>query len=236
MPRSLPAPTPVECDGARPAVDRGTITHVFFDNDGILVDTEHLYYEASHQVLAARGIELTEAEYIELFLRQNRGLLHFGEVHGWTTRELADLRTRRDSVYADLLGRGGLVIDGVEDALAALAGRVRMAIVTSTRPDHFAVAHRDAGLLKYFDFVLASGDYSESKPHPAPYLAALARADASPDTCLVVEDSERGLRSALAAGLRCVVIPSRLTRGERFEGALRVLDSVRDLVGLVETG
>jgi len=208
------------------------ITCVFFDNDGILVDTEHLYMEASRNVLAERGITLSEADYIELFMRQNRGLLHYADECGWAADDLLAMRARRNHLYAAMLEREPLVLDGVEETLQALHGRVRMAIVTSSRRDHFDIIHGRTGLLRYFDFVLTDGDYTVSKPDPAPYLTAVARAGVDPASCLVVEDSERGLTAAVAAGLRCVVVPSRLTRGSRFDGAWRVLDDVREVAGL----
>lgn len=209
------------------------ITHVFFDNDGILVDTEHLYFEASRQVLASCGIGLSEAQYVQLFLRENRGLLHFSDAHGWSADELAVLRATRNDIYADLLGREARVIDGVEEVLDLLHGRCRLAIVTSSYRRHFELIHARSGLLRYFDFVLADGDYAASKPHPAPYLTALSRAAAPADRCLVVEDSERGLASALAAGLRCVIVPSRLTRSQQFEGAWQVLNDIRELPDVI---
>jgi HAD superfamily hydrolase (TIGR01509 family) len=211
------------------------LSFVFFDNDGVLVDTEHLYMEASRAVLADCGIGLPEADYIELFMRQNRGLLHFADLCGWTADELRDRRARRNALYAGLLARAPLVLDGVEETLEALHGRTRLAIVTSSRRDHFDLIHGRTGLLRYFDFVLTEGDYPVSKPDPAPYLAAVTRAGVDPSSCLVVEDSERGLAAAVAAGLRCIVVPSRLTRGARFDGAWRVLDDVRDVPRAIET-
>lgn len=210
------------------------IQHLFWDNDGVLVDTEHLYLEASREALATRGIALTDDDYVELFLRRNRGLLHYADAHGWTVDETAALRARRNARYGDLLRTHAVVLPGVVDTLDMLHGRVRMAIVTSSRREHFDIIHAASGLLRYFDFVLADGDYSASKPDPAPYLAALARTGADPSSCLVVEDSERGLASARAAGLACVIVPSRLTRGGSFDGAWRVVDDVRAVSGLVE--
>jgi HAD superfamily hydrolase (TIGR01509 family) len=210
------------------------ISHVFFDNDGVLVDTEHLYMEASRAVLRSRGIPLSEADYVELFMRQNQGLLHFGRVHAWTPAELEDLRTTRNRLYADMLAREPLVLDGVEETLQQLHGRQRLAIVTSSRREHFDIIHRRTGLLRFFDFVLAEGDYAVSKPDPAPYLAAVARAGVDPSACVVIEDSERGLAAARAAGLRCVVVPSRLSRGSRFDGAWRVIDDVRAIPQLID--
>lgn len=206
---------------------------IFWDNDGVLVDTEHLYFEATRDILATRGIELTGEHYIELFLQQSKGILHFAEAHGWSEAELEGIRRARGARYSALLRERSRVIDGVEDVLAALHGRIAMGVVTSTLREHFDIIHEKSGLRKYFDFVLASGDYSESKPHPAPYLKALERTGVDKDACLVVEDSERGLASATAAGLKCVMVPSRLTAGRTFPGAHRVLNDVREILTLV---
>lgn len=206
---------------------------IFWDNDGVLVDTEHLYFRATQEILATRGIALTHEQYLELFLQQNRGILHFAHEHGWADAELQAVRRERNTRYADLLRSESCVIDGVKEVLAALHGRCRMGIVTSSQREHFDIIHAGSGLLQYFEFVLASGDYSESKPHPAPYLKALERAEVTKDACLVVEDSERGLASATAAGLKCVIVPSRLTAGRPFDGAHRVLNNIREILTLV---
>ena len=118
------------------------------------------------------------------------------------------------------------MIPGVADIVPALARRYRLAIVTSSEPGPFARTHARTGLLEHFELVLPQGDYARAKPEPDPYLRAVERLGLAPDRCLVIEDSERGLRAAKAAGLRCWVIPSALTAGGRFEAADAVLDDL----------
>jgi len=192
---------------------------VFWDNDGVLVDTERLYFDATRQVLASANIPLTRDEYVELFLRQGRGAWHLAEQRGIDVEEIDRLRRERDALYGRLLGEGSHAIDGVEEVLATLHGRVVMGIVTSSRRDHFDLIHQSSGLLRYFDFVLTAGDYLQTKPQPDPYLAAIARSGFDADECIAVEDSERGLQSALAAGVRCIIVPTTLTRECAFAGA-----------------
>ncbi|MBI4207568.1 MAG: HAD family phosphatase [Betaproteobacteria bacterium] len=206
---------------------------VLWDNDGVLVDTEHLYFVATRDVLATRGIELSEAQYLELFLQQSRGILHFAEEHGWTEDEFQLIRRERSALYSALLRENARVINGVEEVLATLHGRYTMGIVTSSQREHFDIIHAASGLLRYFDFVLAAGDYSHPKPHPAPYLKAVERAGVAKDACIVIEDSERGLAAARAAGLKCVIVPSRLTAGRPFTGAYRVLGDIREVLSLL---
>src|SRR5262249_4355470 len=90
--------------------------------------------------------------------------------------------------------------------------------------------HRSTRLLEYFELVLTHGDYLRAKPDPDPYLTALARLGLRADDCLAIEDSERGLRAARAAGLRCWVVPSRLAREGSFAEAERMFASLGALV------
>jgi len=210
------------------------IRAILWDNDGVLVDTERLYYRATRQVLAAAGVDLTPELYRELFLVQGRGAWHLAAEKGMAPAEVAGLRQRRNEVYGELLRGEPLVIDGVRETLAVLRGRCLMGIVTSSRKDHLQLIHESTGLLPHFAFVVANGDYQESKPHPQPYLKALARSGYRPDECLAVEDSQRGLLAARAAEIRCAVVPTDFTRGSDFTGAQAVLTSVRELPALLD--
>lgn len=202
---------------------------IFWDNDGVLVDTEHLYFEATRQVLAQAGLALTEDIYVELFLRQGRGVWHVMEERGALPEEIDRLREERNALYAHLIDQAPRLIDGVTEVLEALHGKFVMGVVTSSRKDHFDVIHRSTGVLKYFDFVLAAGDYPRGKPAPDPYLLAVERSGVDPNDCIAVEDSERGLQAAVLAGLKCLIVPSRLTQGCMFPGAHKILTSVREV-------
>ena len=206
---------------------------ILWDNDGVLVDTEHLYFLATRQTLATRGIAIDEAQYLELFLQQSRGILHFAHENGWSEVELERARRERSALYSAMLREKSRVIDGVEEVLAALHGRYTMGIVTSSQREHFDIIHAASGLLKYFQFVITSGDYQNPKPHPEPYLKAIDRVRVPKDACIVVEDSERGLAAATAAGLRCIIVPSRLTAGRPFTGAYKVVGDIREVLTLL---
>ena len=196
---------------------------ILFDNDGVLVDTEGLYYRANREVLAGVGVALDEATYVELFLREGTGAWHLAEARGLSAEAVTDLRAARDRRYAELLDEVPIAIPGVAGLLPSLAARYRLAIVTSSEPGPFARTHARTGLLSHFELVLTRVDTQRSKPDPEPYLCAVARLGLSPERCLVIEDSERGLRAAKAAGLTCWVVPSGLTAGGRFEAADAVL-------------
>src|SRR5262245_1284254 len=118
------------------------IKAIFWDNDGVLVDTERLYFLATQQVLATLGIPLTRAQYIELFLVQGRGAWHMAAERGISDNVIVQLRHERNNLYRKLLTQESLLITGVCQVLEALHGNYVMGVVTSSDPDHFAVIHQ----------------------------------------------------------------------------------------------
>ena len=202
---------------------------ILWDNDGVLVDTEHLYFQATQLVLASAGVDLTEQQYIAHFLVNGRGAWHLLEERGVGEDEIARLRDERNDLYGRLLRQGPRAIPGVAETLRQLRGRYVMGVVTSSRKDHFDLIHEHTGLLPYFDFVLTASDYPRVKPYPDPYLAAVDRSGVGAEACVAIEDSERGLEAATLAGVRCIVVPTALTQGGRFEGAHRVLANVSEI-------
>jgi HAD superfamily hydrolase (TIGR01509 family) len=208
---------------------------IFWDNDGVLVDTEHLYFRATREVLSAVDFTFSREQYIELLLIQSCGPWHLVEAAGVSAEKIQSLREERDALYRDLLREGPRVLPGVEDVLAELHGRCAMGIVTSSKREHFDLIHQSSGLLPYFDFVIAAGDYANPKPEPDPYLRAIERSGMNPADCLVIEDSPRGLLAATRAGLRCIVIPTPLSADCDFSGAYRVLTDVRQLDPLLQS-
>lgn len=206
---------------------------VLWDNDGVLVNTEGMYFQACRDILGSVGIELTLEQFQDISLRRGESTFSLAAERGLPAEEVSRLRHRRDRLYAELLDTQPCVIDGAEDVLRALHGRVRMGIVTSAQQQHFEVIHKRSGLVKYMDFVLTREDYVQTKPHPEPYLTAIRRHGLQPDRCVVVEDSQRGLASATAAGVDCIVVLSEWTRDGDFSGALAVAGTIAEVPDIV---
>ena len=196
---------------------------ILWDNDGVLVDTEWIFYESTRTILAAIGIELSLEQFLDVSMRQGRSAFDLAAEKGCDSRHVANLKRQRDLLYSEMLHQHARVLPGVPETLQALHGRLRMAVVTSSQRQHFDLIHSNIGLTRYFEFVLAREDYGRTKPSPEPYLLALNRLNLKADHCVAVEDSERGLAAALAAGLRCLVIPNEMTRGCSFPGATAIL-------------
>lgn len=206
------------------------IKAILWDNDGVLCDTERLFFEANRRVLAPHGLALTHAQYVAWYLEDNHGAWHVLRGRGYDEAGIAQVRAERDDCYAQLLAAAPpLCFDGVEAMLGRLAQRVSMSIVTASFAEHIALAHRAGKALEHIDHIIARTEGQRPKPHPDAYLHAMDKLCLHPDQCIAVEDSPRGLAAARAAGLRCIVLRSELLAGYPFTGACRVVDSHREL-------
>jgi HAD superfamily hydrolase (TIGR01509 family) len=214
----------------------GRVKAILWDNDGVLVDTEGLYYEATRQVLIDFGVELTPAQYRRYCLHDNRGAWHLAQARGISRRDIDSARERRNDRYSELLQSNPLLIDGVRETLGSLHGHVTMGVATSSTRRHFDLIHESIGLTNYLDFVITADDVTETKPNPELYLKALIAAKAAAEDCIVVEDSPRGLRAAVSAGVPCYIIPTEWTSDGEYSSAAGVLGSVRDVPTLVLAG
>ena len=200
---------------------------IFWDNDGVLMDTEHLYYQANAAALARIGIPLTEEMFRDISLRRGESVLDLAG------GEEPSLRPVRDALYRELLAEEARPMPGIEEVLTLLHGRMPMAIVTSCRRHNFMHMHRRSGLLRFFDFILTREDYGASKPDPEPYLTACTRAGLPPELCVAVEDSERGVVAACTAGLAVAAIPGPLDTCGNFHIARWRLEKAAQLPPLL---
>lgn len=209
---------------------------LLWDHDGVLVDTERYYFEANRRVLAGLGLELTRAAYLDV-MASGASCWSWAVERGCSEADALRGRSERDALYQELLRSEPTEIPGVEETLATLAPHYRMAIVTTALRTDFDLIHsealRERSIIGYFDAVIANGDYARSKPAPDPYLRGLEALGANPSEAVAIEDSSRGLRAAIAAGIDCAVVHSEFTASQDFSGAYARLGSLRELPELL---
>jgi HAD superfamily hydrolase (TIGR01509 family) len=207
--------------------------YVLFDHDGVLVDTEPWYFAAGRRALADIGVVLDQDQYVR---DMSRGLGTWAQARSAGVDDATIDRQRqvRDGYYQEYLRTEQIQIEGVIDTLAELSTSVRMAIVTTARRVDFEMIHDRRQITRFMDFVLVRDDYTHPKPHPEPYLTGLARFGATREETLVVEDSARGLASAVAAGIDCVVVHNEFTRTQDFSRASHRIDTLAGLKRIIE--
>jgi HAD superfamily hydrolase (TIGR01509 family) len=201
-----------------------------FDFDGLILDTEWTKYTAVSEAFAAHGVELPVDEWREAVGRTDS--------RHWTDwlEDAVGAPIDRATIYPAGVARSLALLDaevvrpGVVELLDAATRRGIALAVASSSPSDWVEPHLDRlGLLAGFDAVVTREDVVATKPAPDLYLAAVAAIGAVPARSVALEDSAHGCTAAVAAGLRCVVAPNRLTRRQDFDHADLVVTSLADV-------
>jgi beta-phosphoglucomutase len=193
-----------------------TLRGIVFDFDGVIANSEPLHFQGFREVLAEEGLVLTESEYYARYLgfddagafeamAADRGVQ-------WPEGRV-DTLVGRKALRLDALEREQSVLfPGAAAAIARLAETGPLAIASGALRNEIARILVREDLARYFVAVVGAEDTAASKPAPDPYLRAVELLDArvncgsDPAEYVAIEDSQWGLESARAAGLRTVAV------------------------------
>jgi HAD superfamily hydrolase (TIGR01509 family) len=185
------------------------ISAVIFDMDGLMFDTERSHVEAWMRAGAECGCPIPESVVVETVGLDAPGArLHFERVLG-PSFDYDRVRPLRLRYAAEAIERGGVPVkQGLRELLEMLASRrVPMAVATSTERARAERLLSKAQLSHRFAVVVCGDEVRRGKPAPDIFLLAAERLEASPPRCLVLEDSDMGIRAAKSAGMQAFLVP-----------------------------
>jgi len=185
------------------------LTAAIFDLDGLLLDTEPFYLQATTEVLARHGRDLEPPVLRrQIGMPSVQGMQWLADYYGLeaSRQQIAD---ERQLILETLLPTAAPLPGAVELTAALQAGGVPIAIGTSSSRTTLALKiERHADWIGRFDAVVTSDDVTRGKPHPDIFLEAAARLGADPAACVVFEDARAGVEAARAAGMAVVMVPT----------------------------
>jgi beta-phosphoglucomutase-like phosphatase (HAD superfamily) len=212
----------------------GSARAILFDFNGTLSHDEPLLLRIYQRLFARHGRPLPEEQYFDRLA----GLSEKAIVGGWLGVDgplLDSLVAERIETYASEAAGGETVTEPVRAAVRYAAARVPVAIVSGAFRAEIEPVVEAAGIAGEVTAIVAADDVEHGKPHPEPYLRALAELGVDPVDAVALEDTEAGIASAKAAGLRCLAVRGTLP-DERLVAADELVDAidtdlVRRLVG-----
>ena len=203
---------------------------IVFDFDGVVANSEPLHFRAYRDVLVEEGVTLTEADYYARYLGFDDAgafdAIGASQGPGWTSAQIAGLVARKAMRLEELERDVSVLFPGAADAIRRAAAAMPIAIASGARGEEIRRALQREGLLACFTAIVAAEDTPLSKPAPDPYLRALALLapaagdPLSPRDCVAIEDSQWGLESARAAGLRTVAVTNTYPAAELVADAI----------------
>ncbi len=204
------------------------ISTVIFDLDGLLADTENLHRTAYGEVFTELGVKLSDEQYAHHWIRSGKSIADFLNERNLKI-DPALVRRRKGRLYEDMVSKGVDPMPGSRELLCSLKGRKAMAVATSSyAKDAYAVLGA-LGFEAFFSHIIAKSDAERAKPHPDIFLRAASTMAAPPEQCIVIEDAEKGVRAAYAAGMKCIAVPNEHTSNNDFSKATLVVNSLEQV-------
>lgn len=178
-----------------------------FDMDGLLLDTERVCMRVFQEACAACELPFYQEVYLSVIgcnAKTINGIL--SQAYG---DDLPRLHHEwRQQYNAVVMHEAIPHKEGVLALLDWLKARsIPLAVATSTQKEVAQVKLQLAGLDTYFDIVTTGCEVAQGKPHPEIYLLAAQRLGVKPEHCLAFEDSNNGIKAAVAAQMRAFQIP-----------------------------
>ena len=184
------------------------IEAVVFDLDGIIVDSEHVWDDVRQELAAERGgrwhggasrdmMGMSSPEWSR-YMHDVIGLSESPEEIN------AEVVRRMEAGYRERLP----LIPGAVEAVERLAARWPLGLASSSNRELIDLALESSGLGRLFAATVSSEEVARGKPAPDVYLEAARRLGVPPGRCAAIEDSENGILSARAAGMRVLAIPN----------------------------
>ena len=205
------------------------IKAVAFDMDGLLINTEELYFDVFEELMQRRDQHYTdELRRAMMGLPAPQAFAMLIDKAG--LKESADeLEQECDEIFSGVLPDRLAVMPGVIELLTQLERRgLPHCVATSSRRSFADECLEAVGVLERFDFIVTAAEVARGKPHPDIYLEAARRMGVATSNMLVLEDSQNGARAGVAAGSCTIAVPGDHSRDHDFTGVFAVVGWLGD--------
>lgn len=190
-----------------------------FDWDGTLADTRHAIVVSFHKALTENDLDVS-TEYIERRIGIGASDT-FREIlrsqKGSVDEKLVKRLVARKSEVQVALASEVQLFDGAEELLAALQGRVKLALASMNNSTVIGHLLKIKALQTCFQFVLTGDGVSRSKPDPEIFLKTASELNVNHSECVVFEDSVFGVQAAKFAGMGCIAVTTGVYSAQELE-------------------
>ncbi|OUO56868.1 HAD family hydrolase [Candidatus Avelusimicrobium gallicola] len=209
------------------------ITTVIFDMDGLLFDTEPIYFECYKKAAAEDGLNFTYELFESCVGISREEAARFILQHFGPQTDMQKLHVRTGEIFEEYLANDGEIRfrPGAKQAVEFFYNRgLKVALASSNITRWVMFLLEKKGIKKYFSSVTTSDDVFRPKPDPEVYLKTAQKLGVDVSECLVFEDSVAGATAAISARMRTCVVP-QIKKPTQFvrENAFKIYHSLEDI-------
>lgn len=209
---------------------------VVFDMDGLMIDSEKIYWEVGRQIAREFGKEVSDGTLGRMMGRSPLDSVAIYAQDLGLSQSPEELLAIREARVRTALERGVDAMPGLMDVLVELKSKYKLGIATSAPLYLVEIVIRKLNIGAFFDAIQTSDGVVHGKPDPEIYLKAMKKLGAAPDETVVLEDSSNGALAGKRSGAYVVAVPSQYTRDQDFSfvhyRATDLKDAARHIRGL----
>ena len=195
------------------------IKALIFDMDGLMIDSERLYFDVERQIARRYGREVRDETLWRMMGRKPvESLAIFVRELGLPLDPAEAVKIRND-LMRERMKEDLRPMPGLSSIIDSFYGRLKLAVSTGAPQEFLDIAVEKLGIRDKFDVLLASEDIQHGKPDPEIFLRTCERLGVRPCEAIVLEDSENGVVAGKRAGSTVIAVPSEYTRGQDFSQA-----------------
>ena len=227
----------VTVNGSVGEVIMSTVKAVIFDMDGLLLDTEKLLVRFWVQAANEAGFPMTRENALSIrSLHRSYAVPYLQGLFG-EDFDYFKIRSRRMELIREHLSEHPLELkDGAKELLAHLnKNKLLTAVATATDYERTHDYLTQVGIFESFDRIVCATMVERGKPSPDIYIYAAEQLGLQPCECMALEDSPNGVKSAVSAGCRTVMVPDLTEPDAELDGLVyEKAGSLRDIIGILE--
>ena len=208
------------------------ITTAIFDMDGLLIDSEPIWYEAAQECLTKLGITIGEQQYVETTgLRTKEFLQHWFGVFDIDHAHIPSSEKEITDLVISKVMDAGTLMEGVLEVMDLVKQSSLKVGLASSSPLALINAVLDkTNMHPYFSAICSAEFLPFGKPNPQVFINCALELGSAPAACICFEDSFNGMIAAKAARMKCIVVPHPdQYQQERWNIADLRLNSLRSL-------
>lgn len=205
---------------------------ILFDSDGVVADTDNIYFEINSELIQNYGIKHTREDYIKYSFFSDIGSAGFLKQNH--VEDIVGFKKQRNQRFIQRVKTGQPVADRTVSEIAVLSKKFKVGIVTNASSEVFTAVYEKSDLLEWIDLIITREKYTNPKPAPDCYLKAISESNIPVDQIIVVEDSPRGIAAAKSAGLKTVHIQNKYFPEVTADADFKISD-ISELITLLNS-
>lgn len=213
-----------------------TIKAVLFDHDSTLVESEAIHCEMWIKILNLFDVVLTQELYKKYYAGMPTPSNAADMVERFNlTSSASELIKHKTRDTQDFLSQSAFpLMPGALESIQRLHGRgLKLAIVTGANRVGVNRTASAYNLNHYMSSLVSSDDVTHSKPAPDCYLLAMKQLNVQAGECIAIEDTEHGVKSATAAGISCLAVPTEMSEHHDFTAATGLYGDITEATNWV---